>query len=203
MPKYTLVKTINADGKSPLFYFEGPSDATEPTDDWITDNSELLQKDTGVRKFKKGNTWEPIASSDGSGGEFYDTSFTTNDGVTFEASNSISSIIAASAANKLCRAKIYADGNHYMFGSISSVSLESTSEVAMFSFLTYLNGKLQFQALFGVRSRESESDEWSQDSWRRASGDVLPDYADFQAGRILVLTTDSEDSTKPAWVTPA
>lgn len=68
MPKYTLVKTINADGKSPLFYFEGPSDATEPTDDWITDNSELLQKDTGVRKFKKGNTWEPIASSDGSGG---------------------------------------------------------------------------------------------------------------------------------------
>ena len=103
MPKYTLVKTINADGKSPLFYFEGPSDATEPTDDWITDNSELLQKDTGVRKFKKGNTWEPIASSDGSGGGRMEVTFSGvnwEDGTVSHADKTIEEIVAAIRAKK-------------------------------------------------------------------------------------------------------
>lgn len=141
------------------------------------------------------------AKEGGSGGESYDTVFTTHDGVTFAASHSIADIIAASVANKPCQAKAYLGENYYALGSISMVSSQSTSETVIFSFLMYDNGTLQFQALIGVRSRELESDEWSQDSWMRTLGDVLPDYSGYteDADYFLALVEDSQGDVKPSW----
>ena len=65
---YVLEKFQNVDGKTPIFFFGGASDDTEPTESWITEGSKLRQHDTGVEKFYHNGEWIVMVSRGGSGG---------------------------------------------------------------------------------------------------------------------------------------
>ena len=140
--------------------------------------------------------------SGGSGGVgFYDTTITTEDGESFEASNSIDDILSAHAANKLCRAVISMGEGGAAFGYISSIYIGETSKIVFFAATIYAEGEMQTVLLFGQSGRASESDVWSQDSWTLARGALLPDYQGYteDADYFLSLVENSDGVVKPSW----
>ena len=255
---YVLEKHINADGKSPLYFFSGTSTDTEPSGDWLTENSQLRQNDTGVKKYYHNGAWvemvlpgsgsslpenfptedaenagkfigfdangdyeaknapesgDSLPSMTGKNGKVlgvtlnandeeqkewvdkddrFTTTFTNNQG-TWEADKSISDIISAWQAGKICDCVVVLAQDTYGLGILADVVVAENSVV--FNSILALEGP-QVALLQGFIV--GATDVWLDPMIR----DVVPAYTVDDIGKFLGVVSDGDGGAKTVWATP-
>lgn len=198
---YVLTKIINADGQHPIFFYAGSSTDPEPTGSHLTENSQLIQNDTGVKKYFHNGAWELMANSGGSGGgpvesPFFDVEFSNGGAGWAPNSVTIAQILAAKNAGKIPRAIVELNTGTYAYGFICTSVDTQEEKGAAFSVNVLIEGSITNYVFSGVVDNGA-------DVWSAVPAQYLPDPDGGFVGDVVTIDLDEDGETHiAAWKTP-